>query len=170
MSKCGCKKLKRTKDNHKVVCKPKCNKCPKECTCGCNEFIYVNNTSTPLTVTPGNSLSFNNPPSPLIGDGIQFNAGSSYLTITEAGVYSYNYYIIYNNVITTALFLNGKELPGSRYGNIAGHVILTGQGIFIVKCKDVPGVLQLQAVSQIIIPAGIVPPPVNASLFVNRIN
>jgi len=155
-------------------CDCKCNStCPEEerCKCGCDDFIYVYNTVTEL-IPAGAAITFNNPPVPLIGDGLFYTSSQNFITVTEPGVYRFEYILSDITVASTfALFLNGVEIPGSRYQATVG-VELVGQGIFTTTCNDVPGMIQLinvgTATADVVV--GIFSNTVNISLLINRIN
>jgi len=165
---CGCSK----KFNCECV---KCvNSCPEEemCKCGCDDFIYVYNTSVE-TIVAGGAATFNNPSIPLIStNGLQYTASQNFITVTETGVYKFEYVVFDITATTTfALFLNGVEIQGSRYEVFAGSYAI-GQGIFKVTCDDLPGMIQLINVGTVdtTLVAPALPNTVDLSLLINRIN
>jgi len=175
MGKCNC--ANNSDDDFMIEekeCDCKCNSnCPEEnrCKCGCDEFIYVYNTVTE-TIAAGAAFTFNNPAVPLIGDGLLYTTGQTFITITEPGVYQFEYLLAQGTSVgTVALFLNGVEIPGSRYA-INGLGDDFGLGIFVVKCDDVAGMISLVNVGAAPLtfnPGGLAN-TVNISLLINRIN
>lgn len=104
-------------------------------------FLYVYNIDD--TVVPaGSPVPFNQPEVNLTS-GMSFNAPST-INITLAGRYSVNYTIVAQEAVSTlALFLNGVEIPGTRYASDMAPASIVSTMAFAVTQAQLPAALTL---------------------------
>ena len=96
------------------------------------------------------------------------------IQLTLPGTYRVDYLLIPTQVYTTlALFLNGTEIPGSRYTTNVPPSPVDGTVIFTLEAGDVPAVLTLRNVDPMnsaTLVVGQLPNTVNASLLITAID
>lgn len=130
-------------------------------------FVYATGSQV---VPSGSTVDFNNPPVPFpLPVGIGFTAPDTY-NFGVAGLYSVSYFFAPLTANSTfALFLDGTEVPGSRYTNLSASDGVLGN--VLVPVTAVPATLTLNnvgmgnATSQ----AGSLAGTVSASLSVTRL-
>ena len=152
-----------------MLCPPICNRTGTAAPVGLSQFGYVYNTGS-QAVAVGASVTFDS--NGILTAGVTHAAGSSEITLTDAGAYKVAFSISAVEASQYTAFLNGVAIMGATYGSGSGTQQNNGQFIVAVATGDVLTIRNhtSAAASTLQSLVGGTEANVNASVLVERLN